>query len=168
MSAPCAARGTCARRRVCGNWCRSVHKPARPPPSVFAHRGGFMPVGSKTCTGTACALTLAVLWSWSVFAAPQIIVRHGDRTPAFNHMCWAGNTAVWTCNMTQLQLSSVTPWDTTVQPPRLFRKQFERGAEVLPTGNCGLGQLTTVGLQQQYNNGQVRSFRCLDRMARLL
>ena len=37
----------------------------------------------------------------------QVIVRHGDRTPAFNHMCWVDNTAVWECDMSQLQLSSV-------------------------------------------------------------
>ena len=90
----------------------------------------------------------------------QVIVRHGDRTPAFNHMCWVDNTAVWECDMSQLQLSSVTPWETTAPPTRLYRKVFQPGAEVLPNGNCGLGQLTTVGYNQHIKNGQVRC-RCL-------
>lgn len=84
----------------------------------------------------------------------QVIVRHGDRTPAFNHMCWVDNTAVWECDMSQLQLSSVTPWETTASPTRLYRKVFQPGAEVLPNGNCGLGQLTTVGYNQHIKNGQ--------------
>jgi len=61
--------------------------------------------------------------------------------------------------MTQLELSSVTPWETTATPSRLYRKQFEPAAEVLPHGNCGLGQLTTIGYQQHIANGQVRATR---------
>lgn len=87
----------------------------------------------------------------------QIVVRHGDRTPAFDlraNPCWANDQALWQCNLTQMQHTSVHPTDTVVDAPtRLYRKQYIKGAEVLAGGNCGSGQLTTVGHAQHLQNG---------------
>lgn len=82
----------------------------------------------------------------------QVFIRHGDRTLARANKCWDGDDAVWDCDLAQLQHTSVTPGQQAVKLGRVYRKQFIPGEEYLH-GDCGIGQLTSIGHDQQHMNG---------------
>lgn len=83
----------------------------------------------------------------------QVVMRHGDRMIAEGDSCWPNDTAVFTCDLTSTSVPNLDLDQTMTNVQRLYRKNFVFGEEDY-AGNCGLGELTDFGYQQQYENGQ--------------
>mmetsp|Transcript_17391 Transcript_17391/g.29386 ORF Transcript_17391/g.29386 Transcript_17391/m.29386 type:complete len:575 (-) Transcript_17391:186-1910(-) len=85
----------------------------------------------------------------------QVIIRHGARTPAHLHACWAGYNVTWNnCNVTQLMLASPSYNSPNRPSPWLFRKLYDASPNYLG-GNCETGQLLLEGYLQQESNGEL-------------
>ena len=83
----------------------------------------------------------------------QTFIRHGDRTLCSAETCWPSDAAVYNCSLTRLMGSLQ---DRTDPHPALgmnYRVLFEPNEEWL-AGDCGIGQLTSRGYQQEVNNGR--------------
>ena len=70
-----------------------------------------------------------------------------------NGVCWPNDDSVWNCT---LKFSEVPTSSTSSssETPRLFRLNYDAGRNVF-AGNCGVGQLTQLGEEQQFYNGQM-------------
>ena len=82
----------------------------------------------------------------------QVITRHGARTPYA--ALPKSVEAEWDCTLRHLSIPSASSesveWYDT---PRLYRKNYMKGREVLP-GNCMQGQLTHAGYKLHYALGE--------------
>lgn len=66
--------------------------------------------------------------------------------------CWDNDNTVWQCTLSQLERSTLST-DATVNLTRAYDLAFIPDREALP-GNCGLGQLTSIGYNQELDNGK--------------
>jgi len=84
----------------------------------------------------------------------QAISRHGDRSPTQTLLPTPGDNVAWDCSLNQLIITSNDTYLSEPIPGRLYRKLYINDRELLYPGNCALGQLTTLGLQQTVTLGQ--------------
>lgn len=83
----------------------------------------------------------------------QTFIRHGDRTRAFGGPCWPADAIQYDCPLSVAVGSSITK-DDSFNFTRVYRKQYMDTFEGLP-GDCGMGQLSMRGRQQEMDNGKV-------------
>ncbi|KAL5471126.1 hypothetical protein EMCRGX_G029209 [Ephydatia muelleri] len=98
------------------------------------------------------------VYGWEIPASPpdatllqvHVLTRHGDRVPASSRSCWP-NDSEWTCTLGNAEIPMYSDTQYGMFLPRVYRKVYQFG-ESLP-GNCSAGQLTTIGFNQQIQNG---------------
>lgn len=101
------------------------------------------------------------VFGWTVPPPPKgaklmqvhAIIRHGDRTPWTGDLCWPNDSSVWNCTLSHAEVPMYADDMYGKIVPRVYRKRFLFGDETL-NGNCSIGQLTTIGYNQQLANGK--------------